>query len=451
MISSIVIVLFAWIAWRFLYPPLCVILFAFTHMAITPGTAALFPFSQYTQYMVWGCVLGAAFKSGLRLYQTRNAGTGGRFAWRVVMVCVLMIVLVRVSMALKADLWGLGFDACSIGPLALIVTLAYLYDRRALWCFGLMLVLQLGLSLYLTYNPQSRMNGSLSSEDDADYDVTSALDRLEQQGAVGSRGAGQFSNTTILAIHAALGAGAGLALLIASQGWKGRRKTASILAGTGLATAGTFLLGVGSVRGIVIGLAFGVLLHLFSAKGLLRAPLLAAGLLFCLVFVVIPYASIEADENSFLGRFGLLRDVEGTQEYRIDAMRFGLDAVQRNPFLGSGDYWNGLEACNHRMPHIGPLFLAVLYGIPVGLLACLVLVWSVMSDLTRANVKTDNAFPAFRAIRAFSTVCCWTAIACVLTNGYAGPIILYIALGIAMWPKVCQRSSLDGMYRHASC
>ena len=448
--STLIITVFCGLlSWRLVYPPLALLLFIFLDPMTTPGTAALMPFHAYVPRMAWGGLLGAALTSMMRLWQARNDGPGERFAWRVAVVCALMVVLIRLSIMLKANLFGVGMDTASVGPLTLIITLAYLHERRAWWCFGFMLVAQLCLAVYVVANPGSRFNGVYASVEDM-LGAQDLLRRKSEEGSIGSRVMGQFTNTIMMATHAAVGLGAGLALLIASRRLTLGRQIAAILAGIGLATAGVYLLVVSATRGTMIGVGFGILVHIFRARGLVRLPLFVGTLLS--VFVVAPHlATLIPEDSPLWGRFALLRDLKETQEYRIEAMRRGFDAIPRNPVLGTGDHMSGVEACMGYMPHMGPLYLAVVYGIPVALMGCAVLFWAGVSDLTAAHVKKDKAFPALRAPRAFGTICYWTVMACIMTNGYSGPGFMYMALGIAMWRMTCRRSVSPAASGYRTC
>jgi hypothetical protein len=435
--STLIITVFCGLlSWRMAYPPLALLLFVFLDQTSTLGTAAAMPFSAYTSRMVWGGLLGAALTSILQLHKTCNAGPGERFAWRVGMVCVLMIFLIRISIMIGTGQMGVQNDLVSAGPLTLIIVVAYLRDRRAWWCFGFMLVVQLSLSLYLIQSPESRLNAfnvELATLSDMGRYL---IRKMEEGDAIGSRLSAQFGNTITMATYAAVGVAAGLALLVASRRLRLGRKVAAILAGIGLVAVGAYLLGVSASRGAMIGLAFGILVHFCRARGPVRLPLFV-GTLFS-VFVVAPHlANLIPEDSPLWGRFALLRTLEG-EEYRLEAMRNAFDAIMSSPLLGTGDYFSAIDACRGYLPHIGPYAFAVIYGIPVGLLACVVLFWSAKSDLTAANKRAANSAPDLRALCAFGTIGCWTALGCIMTNGYSG-IVIYIALGVAMWPSVLRQ------------
>jgi hypothetical protein len=313
-----------------------------------------------------------------------------------------------------------------------------------------MLVVQLCLSVYVIAYPESRFNGANATAVDMHLSAD-LLSPDSEVGFLGTRVRGQFSNTITMAVHAAVGVAAGLTLLGASRRWGfSKKKVVAILAGLGLASAGAYLLGVSATRGVMLGLIFGLMVHFFRIRGSVRLPLFVGTVLG--VLVVAPFfADLLPEESLLWGRFAMLRDLKGTEDYRLIAMRYGLDAIMSNPFVGAGDFIKGLDACTGYMPHIGPYYLAVLYGIPVGLLACVVLFWAGRSDLTAANVRAANAVPAFRELCAFGTICCWTAMGCILTNGYAGTVIIYISLGIAMWPLVYRHPVSHPMIRYRSC
>jgi hypothetical protein len=433
---------------RFAYPPLVVLLFTFVFSLGTPGTATLVPFHLYTDRIAWGGLLGAAVTSMMTLYQARNTGPGGRFALRVGMVCVLTVLLVVISAGVKVGQSAVGTD-WTVCPLVLIITLAYLHDRRTWWGLGFMLVVQLCLSLYVVANPESRMNGVfLTGEEESSHSELANLE--DSENAVGTRAPGQFGNTTTMAFHAAVGAGAGLALLIGARRLRIGRMVVIMLAGIGLVTTGVYLLGVSASRGVTMGFAFGILVHFFRARGLVRFSLLVATLL-TMILGASHLVDMISEDNPVLGRYVALRDIRGTEEYRLSAMVLAVDAIQRNPVLGTGEYFTGVEACHGLLPHNGPMFLALLYGIPVAVLGCAVLWWAVMSDLTAVSVKKDKASPIFRGLRAFGTITVWTAIFAIFTGSYPAVVLTQIVLGFAMWPLVFRPPVSQATTGHQKC
>lgn len=435
MLTFALTLVFGLLSWRLVFPPLALMVFLFLDPLSTPGTAAAVPYSDYTRTMVWGGLLGAALTSMTTLYRDRNNGDGGRFAWRVATVCAAMFVLIRISVALCGHYYGVGSDTASFGPLTLVIVLAYLFDLRAWWCFGLMLVFQLGLSLYIIANPDSPMNGVFMKVESADQMDRTVFNLVNQTEIVGARYPAQFGNTLYMAVHAAVGVVAGLALLIWSRGCAVQKKVLAVLAGTGLIMAGAYLLGVSASRGIMIGLAFGILIHFLRARGPGRFIVLVLALLGLLV-VGDQLVGMLPEDDPLWGRFVELRNYQQTEDYRIEAMRNGIDAILGSPVLGWGDFYLALEAADGFMPHIGPYSLAVLHGLPVGLLACLILVWAGMSDWTAKNVRTLESAPEFRALCGFATMSFWTAFAAIMTNGYVAASFLYIILGVAMWPMI---------------
>jgi len=152
-------------------------------------------------------------------------------------------------------------------------------------------------------------------------------------------------------------------------------------------------------------------------------------------FVAINVITVTPDENTILGRFAMLKDVASTQEFRIIGMRIGLEKVTVNPILGFGDYHIALEECSGYLPHIGPLLLALIHGIPAGLLSCLILLCGIIGDFVKGS-GSFVANPNFAGIRALSTISGWTSLALVMTNQLPESFVLYAALGIAMWPMI---------------
>jgi hypothetical protein len=435
MLTLVITFVCALLSWRLVFPPLAVVLFLFLDPSSTAGTAAAVPYSEYTCSMVWGGLLGGALTSLQMLFKNRTNDSGGVFAWRVAMICVAMSVLIRISAAICGHYYGAGSDIASVGPLTLIIVLAYLWDRRAWLCFGLMLVVQLGLSVYVLVNPDTRINGVFIRVETGEQMDRTVSNLVNQTEVVGTRYPGQFSNTISMAIHAAIGLAAGLALLIGARGQAAGKKFAAIAAGAGLIIVGAYLLGVSASRGAMIGLAFGILVHFLNARGAQRFAVLVVALA---GFAVAGSQVVDMipEDDPLWGRFVTLRHTGESEDYRIEAMRNGVDAVLGSPALGWGEFDRALEACGNYMPHIGPYYMAVLHGIPVGLLACVILALAGLSDLTGKNVKALELNPELGGLCAFATVSCWVALAAIFTNGYTATSFLYIFLGIAMWPMI---------------
>jgi hypothetical protein len=344
---------------------------------------------------------------------------------------------------------SVGGDGASEGLLALIIFVAYLRERRAWWCFGVMLVLQLGLSMYLVRNPDSVMNGYLARFGDSLEVENLTSSGIRDGEAIGSRFSGQFGNPVNLAMHAAVGVAAGISILIASRGWGPCKKNAAILAALCLVACGVFLLGVSATRGVIIGLVFGILVHFFGARGPVRFTLLVVGL-FC-VLIAIYKLDLMPAESLMFGRFAELQNYQVAEEYRLEAMRTSLGAIINSPVLGWGDYELGLNAAKGHLAHIGPYSMAVLYGVPVGMLACMILIWAIMGDLRFANVGVANLDSNFHAICAFASICCWTVVGCIMTNGSSVSAFMYIVLGIAMWPMFYLQSDFPATSRNRIC
>jgi hypothetical protein len=437
------------LSWRMLFPPLAVVLFLFLDPSSTAGTAAAVPYSEYTCSMVWGGLLGGTLTSLKQLHANRNNGPLGIFTWRVATVCVLICILIRISVAICGHYYGAGNDTASVGPLTLIIVLAYLWDRRAWWCFISMLVVQLSLSLYIIANPTSTMNGAFIRVETGEQMERTVSNLVNQTDVIGTRYPGQFNNTIPMAIHAAVGVVAGLALLIGTRGQAVGKKLAATAVGTGLIIVGGYLLGISASRGVMIGLAIGILIHFLNARGPKRFAVLGVALA---GFAFAGYYMIDLipEEDPLWGRFVSLRYTGESEDYRIAAMRNGVDAIMGSPVLGWGDFDLALEAGDGYLPHIGPYFLAVLHGIPVGLLASLILVAAGMADLTGKNTKALETAPELRPLCAFATMSCWIALAAIFTNGYTVASFLYILLGIAMWPMISRPSLEDTQLKSAA-
>lgn len=435
MLTFAITLLCCLLSWQLLFPPLAVVLFLFFDPLSTAGTAAAVPYGEYTCSMVWGGLLGGVLTSLEQLYANRNKDSGGMFAWRVALICVAMFFLIRISVALYGHYYGVGSDMTSIGPLTLIIVLAYLWDPRAWWCFGGMLATQLGLSLYIIANPENAMNGTFIRVETGDQMERTVSNLVNQTEIVGTRHPGQFNNTIPMAIHAAVGVAAGLALLIGTRGQAAGKKVAAMAAGAGLIIAGAYLLGISASRGVMIGLAFGMLVHFLGARSPTRFFMLVITLL-GLFFASVQLADLIPGDDPLWGRFAELRDYQDTEDYRIAAMRNGVEAILGSPALGWGNFDQALEAGDGYMPHIGPYFMAILHGVPVGLMACLILAWAGLSDLTGKNVNALDSAPELSAFCAFATMSCWIALAAIFTNGYTAASFLYILLGVAMWPMI---------------
>jgi hypothetical protein len=348
-----------------------------------------------------------------------------------------MVVCIRISLAILGHYYGVGSDGTSAGPLTLIIVLVYLWDRRAWWCFGGMLVAQLGLSVYVIARPDCAFNGAFVSMENEDEMERSLSGFLRESAVVGARVPGQFKSTIAMAVHAAVGIAAGLALLIGARGLAAAKKVVAVTAGAAMIMVGAYLLGVSASRGVMIGLAFGILVYFLNARGPRRFVLVGLAL-FSIVFAAAQIIDMIPEDDPLWGRFAALRDYQETEDYRIEAMRSGVDAVVGSPLLGSGDFDLALEVTGGYMPHLGPYSLAVLHGIPVGLLACLILALAGIGDVTSKNLKVLEFAPEFRPLCAFATMSCWIALSAVMTNGYNPTAFIYIILGVAMWPMIYQ-------------
>jgi len=444
--STFLITLFSGLfSWRFIYPPLALFLFIFLDPMSTLGTAAVMPLSIYTSRMVWGALVGVAIKSLMIIYRTRNSGSGGRYSWRVGVICLLMVIMIRISVIIGTGEFGLGIDYASSGPLTLIIVVAYLRDRRAWLYFGLMLILQLGLGLYIILNPESLLNGYSARIGDLAIDAVN-FDKSE---IIGSRVQGQFGNTVALAMHAAVGVALGIALLVASYRSRTKRYIFMSL-GIVIVIVGLFLLGISMTRGIIIGVIIGILGYFIGIHGTVRTSLFLFTLL-SLLYIMPSFLELIPADDPVFGRFVLFAKLGENEGYRLQAIPNSINAVMQQSVFGWGDYESGLNACNGYLAHQGPLAIAVLYGIPVGLLACVILVWAIKSDFSSKKLKVNNFDSEFAALRAFRSISLWAAIACIMTNGYAASALLYIILGVVMWPKIFQATVPKAISGRYSC
>jgi len=436
MSTLIITLVFGFLSRRFVYPPLAVLVFIFFDTITTPGTAGLIPFSEYIDRIVWGGLVGAAFSSIIQLYRDRQDSPGKWFSWRIGMVCLLIFVLIRISVIIGTGDFTFENDLASVGPLTLIIVLAYFHDHRAWWCFALIVIVQLCLSLFVISNPSSTMNGYYAYAGDPSEAKRLLSHEVEENGMVGSRTQGQFGNTVSLAMYAVVAVAAGISLLEASIR-SVINKNYSGFAGIILVAIGVLLLAVSTTRGAIIGLVLGIMIHYFGIRGYMRLFLFTAIILS--LFAIVPnFADIIPADDPVLSRFVLLNDLNGTEYYRLTAIQTSYDAVMTSPLLGWGTFEIGLKACKGYMAHQGPYSLAVLYGIPVGFLSCIILILSINSDLTGNNIKFVNYNPNFRPLCAFSTISSWSTIVCIMTNGFGTPTLQYIILGIAMWPNIYQ-------------
>jgi hypothetical protein len=430
-------------AWRFLHPPLALILFLFLDPLSTAGTAAVVPFSQFTTIMAWGFLLGGALVSLKQLYDRRNNDSGGLFGWRAALVCILMFLLIRLSVAICAHYYGVGADADSSGPLTLIIVFAYLWDRRAWLCFGTMLLLQMGVSLYVVANPDSQMNGyfirmeSEENTEDMEQNMVFLVNATASGDVLGVRAPGQFNNTITMATHAAIGVAAGLALLIGVGIQPARKNIVYVAASVALIIVGAYLVGVSASRGVMMGLVFGILVHYLDARNPVRFLGLALGLS-AIAAMSFQLLDMIPEDDPLWGRFVTLRYMGQSENYRIEAMQSGIDAILGSPVLGWGNTEFALEAADGHLAHIGPYSQAILHGVPVGLLAALILIWAFWSDLTGKQKQLLDSAPELRVLCGFGTMCGWVAIFAIMTNAYSGTSFLYILQGIAMWPMLYQ-------------
>jgi hypothetical protein len=435
MLTLAITLVCALLSWRMLFPPLSVVLLLFLDPSNTAGTAAAVPYNEYTGTMAWGGVLGGVLTSLKKLHENRNNDLGGRFAWRLAVVCILMFVLIRISMAYTGEYMGAGYDSYSVGPLTLIIVVAYLWDRRAWWCFGGMLVVQLGLSLYVVENPTSSMNGTFLKVTTGDQMERAMLNLDNQTDVIGMRCPGQFHNTAIMAVHAAVGVAAGLALLIASRRFATGKKVIAILAGAGLILVGVYLLGASASRGLLIGLGFGILIHFLNARGPARFAVLGVALA---VFAVAGSQVINLipEDDPLFGRFAGFSNLSETEDVRINGILATINAIPERPLFGYGGFDSAYEATDSYLVHVGPLGIMLYHGVFAGVIACFILIWACQSDLTSKNSKALSSAPELDALCSFATMCCWIALALIMTHGYLAPSFVYILLGIAMWPMI---------------
>ncbi len=437
MSTFIITLIFCWLSWRYIYPPLALLLFVFIDPVTTPGTAIIVPFGVYAIRIVWGFLLGAALVSMIRLHRNRNDSRGGSFSWQVGVICALIVFLIRLSVVFGTEELGIEVQYDSVGPLTLIIVLGFFRDRRAWWYIGLMFIVQLGVSLYVVTNPDSILNGYTASMADLANNGSLLSEKFADSSIIGSRMQGQFGNPIALAMYASVAIAAGIALFVASFRLRANRYV-YIICGILLTICGIFLLGISSSRGIMIGLIIGIVVYFFKIRGPVRLSIIS--LISLIFFISLPNIFyLIQDDDPFFGRFALFADFNRTELFRLEAINSSLNAVIQRPVFGFGSYESALYACKGYIAHQGPYYLSVLYGIPVGLLACLIIVQAFKSDYFLSKLKEITGDRNLAALQAFSTISFWAAMGCIMTNGYATPILINIILGLTMWPMIIQR------------
>lgn len=440
MITLIITLLSIFLSFNVIYPPVALFLFLFLDIGSTIGTATAMPYSTYTSIAAWGGLIGAALLSLQKLYNSRKLYKGGYFGWKVGTICIWMVILMRLSIIINTGSVSVGSDYGSAGPLTLIIVLAYINDKRAWQLFIIMLSIQLGLSIYITIFPESIFSGYAVNLLGLQVENGLLAEFVEENGIIGSRIQGQFANTVSMAMHAALGLSVGISFLFFSLR-VGNRTVQYMLVGLLFVIVGMYLLFVSATRGVMIGAAIGIILA-FWGRIKLVSRIIILIIFVPLLYVMSQYIDMKSQiDNPYFNRFSQLEDMKGTQNYRIEAIPLSMNAVLSRPFLGWGNYEKGLKAVKGYLAHQGPLSISVIYGAPVGLFACMIIYWAIKHGGIIRN-KKNNLSLHEESLYILSVISVWSAVACIMTNGYASLSIIYIILGIGMWPIILHRPDI---------
>ena len=404
------------------YPPAVAAICMLVAPAETPSVGVVFTsFARVPTMAVWALCLLAACRAGYKLWVQRAGSTQRRKAYLS-------------GMALFCTLW-VGFavywsessmgraivQMVSCGVYGVVFALAYHRNRTAMAVMTAPVAIHLALGIAILKFPGSALGllrpiSTLAS-------VESEIAGITGEGIM--KASAQFNNPVPLAFYAAVAVMIGLYLIIErSSRW-------SVLGGVVLLALGAYSSYVTVQRAIWLGAAFGGLVLLapvFRRSGARSA--LAVGMTLCAIGLA---CTLLPTENTPLG--SLLDYFRRTSDgnYRVMAAINSVDILFSKPFFGVGGDVTGVLDAAGGIPHQSFYFLAVMYGLPVGL-CVLLMTWRVF----RSVLPGGGGGPTPQE-RYLSVAIGWVVLSMALSNNMSAGLAGWICLGFACLPWVYRR------------
>jgi hypothetical protein len=424
---ALLIVLFALVCW---YPPIAVITFAMTDIA---GDG--FGLNNYLRVIglenlaigINGLVFIASLICSYRILATGDGKYGERARFSV---AVVLAIAVWIPFSVLAKGGAPSFALGSLmytGVLIAPIVIAYAHKPAARAIFAGLIVIQLSLAALVVLEPGSVVgvlrgtlyHSSLGELAGVSQQFNGEVSRTGDQ----PRLFAQFSDPNTYGLYAVAGLALGFFLMMRS-GTHSRR-----VAGIAIISLAVFGWITTFSRGATLGLLIGALLVVvgqavsrrITTGGVLTVALVALG---ALAFAAV-YASLvqRTAENLSVASINS-RDVDS----RLDAARVGWQALASDPVFGVPlDFiWP-----NDIPPHQLPIYFAAQYGLPSGLLVC-VLLWPILG--TTRRFLFSRISPTAQWDMALAVVVGWILLGTAASNNLSAPALFWVLWAIAAIP-----------------
>jgi hypothetical protein len=419
------------------YPPLCVTL------AIAVLDIAVWRFGPFARYI--GLVEVAIYVAGCwcwyGLYRDHPQGQDRR---RILAVTGVVLVLPAVC-GLSALANGLAFRAAvraafACNSAALVVAIRYFKRTSARWLFVGLIAGQTVLANGLLINPGGPLHVFASPVLGPEGSVSQETERNEAEellapgeilrGSFAKRYA-QFYSPINFSFAAAVCTTIGMSLSFL-------RRRAYKLGGLGLLCLGLFTSLQCFQRGILLGLAVGILYVAWRSKSVALQRGVSAALI-VLASIGLLLGASGAAELPIVEKLINMFDPQ-EEEYRIQALATVPEYFLASPIWGAGSYQLG-ESRAGLLPHQYILWILMVHG----LLACLLigyLTWVGLAPLTAMRLKWSsldrwpnaNAFSVSKAELVFCSIGAFVVLFTCMTNAIAADVPQWIIWGAAAYP-----------------
>lgn len=319
------------------------------------------------------------------------------------------------------DFWS-SFNAMLYPALAVLPICLAMKPHRLLQVVLSLVAIQLLVSALVTYAPQLPFMSEISGHQYTYQDLpgTFGMNAAPELGRLsgGERPQAQMNNTNSLGLYAVLGICIGL---FSITGMKGKWRLLGLLCFT-LSIVIWYLT---ISRGSTAGLFFGVILYSLSAAIINRKNKgeFYASLVVNISGIAFLYLAFYGYFNDLIS-FDFERDA--TYTYRIDAIKYGIDAIYMWPVFGAPNFF---QWPYNIAPHQLPIYFASSYGIISGLIISYIYIYIIFL-LILSILNYSHSMKNYKEI-ILSSAIIGTFFGNTMTNNLASPVILWMTFALA--------------------
>jgi hypothetical protein len=411
------------LAWT--YPAIIIAVYMMFAISEIPSMGSAF--GHYTRIPPFGLkflCLAIAFREYYKIWLGRNSSPEGQRSF----VISTLAVLIAAWIGFSVYTGGVGIVETLIsvidsGVLGVILAVAFHRDQKAMFFIVLTVLAQLLIS-YGVVNFNSGPLGSLSFADS----ILSA-DSLGVSYEKVTRTSAQFHNSIPLGFYGAI------SFLIGAYFFLYSGKILLKTLAFAFILLGAWSSFVTIQRAIWVGILIGMVFLLKPVSRKVLGKLLIVSYVAGLGFLIYTLMSTENKALNVLSDFFLETRKE---EYRVMAAINSIDILFSKPMLGNqGDILEQVRLAGGA-PHQFFYFLAVLYGIPAGLFAVILMFIVIKGNFVAGIIRGNSGLSAPETYLGVALG--WAMLSMSLSNNMSAGMLGWLCLGYACLPWVYARS-----------